>query len=398
MRANGVRRAALLALLIVPVITLAWSLYVDHGMLFWDAKTIPCGVQAYLAGGDPNAYLRNPGYAGACAGYGYEYMLPPAVTHVLGGLWTLLGDAPLRVLYALVYLLSLGLILAAARRLAPAPGAAVAAAALMVCGVFVFEAGGGNLTVVFLAALLATALYRPDRMAWLVPLCAVAAFVKPFYALYLLVPLFARPRLALTVLAAVCAVSVGYALDAALHPAEFDRWLRLSVAVVYGEPHFGVLRILDELGIGAGHWPPLALLYAAWSAGVVAVLYATRRHDAEPRDRACAALLAATLIQPRLKEYDAFVVVPLIFWLTARLPPRRGRQLRTTLIVVAGVVPALWWWGRKVLLFVAVPHPTLTQIADPRWLIATQGFFLAAVALLLFLVLAARLDPPGTRP
>lgn len=404
MKARWLAGATLCALLLPPVLALAYSLYGEHGMFFWDGRTIPCGLQSFNATGNPNAYLRDSAYPGPCAGYGYEYMLPPAVTAALAALLRGVGPDAFNVAYVLLYGGALAVLLRGAARFAGGWTAPLALAGLIACGVFVFEAGGGNITVPLLALLflLCTQADRhPQRFAWTIPLCAVAAAFKPFYALYLLLPWFAQPALRLRVLAACSIVSGGYALDAWLQPAAFARWLNLIVPVVYAEPHFGIMRLMQALGLGAGDWWLQAGGYALWCALVLALLWRCRPHLATPAARALAALLAVTLLQPRLKEYDAVVIIPLAFWLLAQLPAARRQRLRLSLLLACGIVPALWWWLRKLGLFIAIEAPTATQIADPRWLIETQGFFLAGAVLILFGFLVwppARADTASAAP
>lgn len=379
--------ALLLALLLPPVLALAYSLYGEHGMFFWDGRTVPCGLQAFNDTGDPNAYLRNDAHPGACAGYGYEYMLPPAITVALAALLRLAGLDAVNGAYVLLYALALAALLRGAAGFAGQWRAPLALTGLIACGVFVFEFGGGNIAIPFLGLLFWLCLQaerQAERLAWTIPLCVIAAAFKPLYALYLLIPWFAAPALRLRVLAACSLVSVGYALDAWLQPAAFERWLNLIVPVVYAEPHFGIMRLMQAFGLGAGDWWPQAVGYALWSLAVLLVLWRCRQALATPGARALAALLAVTLLQPRLKEYDACVVIPLAFWLQTRLPVAQQRWLRRSLLLICGIVPALWWWLRKLGLFIAVEAPSATQIADPRWLIDTQGFFLAAAVLLLF--------------
>jgi hypothetical protein len=377
----------LLALLLfAPVLAMVLSLYGQHGMVFWDAKTVPCGIQSMLHNGNPNAYLNNASYQGACAGYGYEYMLPPGITSFLAGFVDLAGVGTLNAVYFALYAVALALLADGARRYAGNARELVLFASLIVCGVFVFEIGGGNLTIVFVGLLLGLILRDEQNRLWapgMVLLCVAASAVKPLYALYLFIPLFAAGSW-LAVAAAAAAISLGYALDATLQAAEFDRWLNLIIPVVYGEPHFGVMRLMQGLGLGAGDWLSQGGGYVLWCALVMGLLWSARPRLLTAQDRALAALLAVTLMLPRLKEYDAIVLIPLVFWLRSRLAARMQAWFQRLVVVLAFLLPALWWWVRKVGLMIAIPEPTLTQAADPGWLIATQGFFLAALLLVMF--------------
>lgn len=378
-------RWVLILLLAAPVLALAWSLYGQHGMFFWDAKTIPCGIQAAVQTGNPNAYL-DPTYPGPCAGDSFQYMLPPAATSLLAGFAGLIGLPLLGAAYLALYALALGLLGRSALRQGASPRELLLFAGLLACGVFVYDVGGGNITIAFaglLAGLMATAGQNRHWAAGTVLLCAAASALKPLYALYLLIPLFAAGAW-LPVAAAAAAVTVAYALDAALQAPQFDQWLNLIIPVVYGQPHFGLMRLMEWLGFGAGHWLVLGGGYVLWCAAIVALLWSVRGRLPTAEDRAWAALLAVTLMLPRLKEYDAIVLIPLAFWLRSQLPAPRQALFQRLAVALAFLAPALWWWVRKIGLLIAVPDPTLTQIADPRWHISTPGFFLAGLLVLMF--------------
>jgi len=313
-------------------------------------------------------------------------MLPPAVTLLLAGVVRAIGIDLLNAAYAVVYALALALLAWAARRQAASAREWLLFAGLFACGVFVFEAGSGNITIVFVALLLGLILTGEAHRHWvacLVLLCVAASAFKPLYALYLFIPLFAAGAW-LAVAAAAAAILAGYAIDALWQAARFDQWLNLIVPIVYAEPHFGVMRLMQWAGLGAGDWLAQAGGYVVWCAAVIGLLWLARPRLPTATDRALAALLGVTLMLPRLKEYDAVVLVPLVFWLRAGLPAQRRRLFERLAIGLGFLLPALWWWVRKAGLFIAVPQPTLTQIADPAWLIATQGFFVAALLLLMF--------------
>jgi hypothetical protein len=361
------------------------SLYGVNGLFFWDAKTVPCGLLSFIDTGDPNRYL-NPDYPGACGGFGYEYMVPPAATQLLAGLVRVAGTSWMTVGYALAYAAALSVLLRSTRRYSDNWPEVAAAASLMACGVYLFEAGGGNLTIAFLGGLLAL-LPRLDRgprgSLAVVVLCVVGAWIKPMLALYLLIPLYAAGAW-LAVAAGAAAATTLYALDAVLQPVAFDRWLQLIVPIVYDEPHFGVVRLMQAFGLGAGDWGIQMAAYALWCALILTLLWRLRARLPRVDDKAMAALLVVTLLQPRFKEYDAVVLIPLLFWLRARLPTVQRVWLERGIVLGTFVVPALWWWGRKLRLTLGVDHPTLTQWADPRWMIETQGFFLTLASLILF--------------
>lgn len=393
-------QGALALLLAAPVLALAWSLYGQHGMVFWDAKTIPCGLQAVLQTGNPNAYLNNPSYQGACAGYGYEYMLPPAVTSLLAAVVSFSGLGPLQAAYFILYALALALLAWGARRYAASGRELLLFAGLLACGAFVFEVGSGNLTMVFAGLLLGLILTGERNRHWVpcaVLLCVAASAIKPLYALYLLIPLYACGAW-LAVAAGAAAISVGYALDAMLQSAQFDRWLNLIVPVVYGEPHFGIMRLMQWAGLGAGDWLAQGGGYVLWCAALLGLLWSARPRLHTPLDRALAALLAVTLMLPRLKEYDAVVLIPLVFWLRGRLPAQPRILFQRLAFTLAFLLPVLWWWVRKAGLLIAVSNPTLTQAADPGWLIASQGFFLTGLLLLTFGFLVWPFDAESGAP
>jgi hypothetical protein len=377
------------SLLVTPVLALVLSLYVQHGMIFWDAKTIPCGLDAMLRTADPNAYLNNHSYQGSCAGYGYEYMQPPGITLILAGFVRAFGLPLLNGAYFVLYAIALAILARGALRYAASTIELVLFAGLFACGAFVFEVGGGNVTIVFVGLLFGLLLMsdrHPQWALWSVLLCTLASAFKPFYALYLLIPLFAGGRW-LVVAAATAAISVGYALDANLHVTQFDRWLKLIIVTVYGEPHFGVMRLMQSAGLGAGDWLAQGGSYVVWCIIVLGLLWSARQRLLTTQDRAFAALLAVTLMQPRLKEYDAVVLIPLFFWLRSRLSAPDRILFQRLFFGMAFIVPALWWWGRKAILLIITPSPTITQIADPQWLIGTQGFFWALGLLLSYIFL-----------
>lgn len=391
MKFNGWTVVLAGCLLLPPVLALVFSLYGEHRLFFWDAKTIPCGLQAYAASGDPNAYLRNPDYAGACAGYGYEYMLPPAVTGVLSVMLKLLGLPVFNGLYFLLYCAGIGLLLQGARNHAGSWREPLLFAVLLACGVFVFEVGSGNVTLTILGlmcGLIAASGRFPRSDICLLALCVLASAFKPVFALYLLVPWYAHRNLRLPVLAATALISGFYAMDAFFNPAGFERWLNLIVPVVYGEPHFGVMRVMQAMGLGAGDWIVQGIVYAAWCVVVIGLLEFIVARMAAPQDRMMAALLAATLLLPRLKEYDAVILLPAFFWLQHQLSETHRRWLLRAVIALAFVAPAAWWWLRKLALWRSMQLHGLTSIADPGWLIATQGYFVTATVLLLFCFMA----------
>lgn len=387
---NSLGKSTLSCLLVVllsaPVLAMILSLYGQQGMFFWDAKTIPCGIQSLLQTGNPNTYLNNSSYRGACAGYGYEYMLPPGVTACLASLVRWFGLEVINAVYFALYAFALALLGWGAHRSAANWKELLLFAGLLACGVFVFELGGGNLTIVFvglLFGLILTGQGNGQWPLWAVLLCVLAAAFKPLYALYLFIPLYASGRW-LAVAAGSAAVSVGYALDASLQAAAFDQWLNLIVPIVYGEPHFGIMRIMQWAGLGAGDWLAQASAYVLWCAVIMALLWSARTRLQTEQNRAFAALLAVTLMLPRLKEYDAIVLIPLVFWLRTRLPVQQQALFQRLVFWLTFLAPAAWWWLRKAALLIALEAPTMTQIADPRWMIATQGFVLAILLLLTF--------------
>jgi len=391
----SVLRWVLLLLLGPPVLALAWSLYVDGGLFFWDARSIPCGIQSMLQTGHPNAYLPatfnpnhdpNISFQGACAGYPFQYMQPPAVTSLLAGFTQVFGLDVLNGAYFILYALAIGLLGWSARRYGAKGMELPLFALLIACGVFVYDIGGGNITLAFvglLIGLIATSEHNRHWVTCTVLLCAAASAFKPLYALYLFIPLFAAGAW-LAVAAAAAAITVGYAFDAALHAARFDQWLSLIFPVVYRQPHFGLMYLMESLGVGTGQWMALAGSYVLWCALVAGLLWSVRKRLPDAQDRALAALLATTLMLPRIKEYDAIVLIPLFFWLRAWLPEQRRVLFQRLALVLAFVLPALWWWLRKVSLLAVVSDPTITQIADPKWHMSSQGFFLTGLLLLMF--------------
>lgn len=393
--ATLVLRSVLLLLLAPPVLALAWSLYVDGGLFFWDARSIPCGIQSMLQTGNPNAYLPatfnpnhdpNVSFQGACAGYPFQYMQPPAVTSLLAGFTQVFGLDLLNGVYFILYALAIGLLGWSARRYGAKGMELPLFALLIACGVYVYDIGGANITIVFvglLIGLIATGAHNRHWVTCTVLLCVVASAFKPLYALYLFIPLFAAGAW-LPVTAASAAITVGYAFDAALHAAQFDQWLNLIFPVVYRQPHFGLMYLMEWLGVGTGHWLALAGSYVLWCALVAGLLWSARKHLPDVQDRALAALLATTLMLPRIKEYDAIVLIPLFFWMRAWLPECRRILFQRLALVLAFVLPALWWWFRKIALLASVDNPTLSQIADPKWHMSTQGFFLTGLLLLMF--------------
>lgn len=367
----------------VPAGFLVFSLYGQHGMNFWDWRTIPCGLAAFLESGDANAYFRNPDYPGPCAGYGYEYMLPPAVTHFLAALAGWIGVDVLDLGYRVLYFVLLGWFWHEVAQIAGGHARLAAALLLLACGAFLFEFGGGNVTVPYLIALYG--LIRRKWFAASLVLTVAAAFFKPQFMLYLFVPAFAEARWRLPALAAAVAVLLGYSLDAHWQANEFRRWLTFVLPIVEGEPHFGFLRLVELIGFRLGDWRALAAIFAGMAMVVAWLLWRGREPWADPPTRAHVALLAVTLLQPRLKEYDLVLLLPMLFWLEGWLPAKRRQRLRLLVGVVAVLVPAGWWWGRKAQLMAAGGAFDPTAWADPRWMIANQGWFLAATALVAFL-------------
>jgi hypothetical protein len=393
--AASVLRWVLLLLLAAPVLTLAWSLYVQGGLFFWDARSIPCGIQSVLQTGNPNAYLPpsyNPNpdpslsFQGDCAGYPFQYMLPPAVTGLLVGFTQVFGLDLLNGAYFILYALAIGLLGWGARRYGARGMELPLFAFLIACGVFVYDIGGGNITIVFVGLLIGLIAAGAHNRHWVtctVLLCAAASAFKPLYALYLFIPLFAAGAW-LAVTAAGAAITVGYAVDAVLQAARFDQWLNLIFPVVYRQPHFGLMYLMEWLGFGTGNWLVLAGGYVLWCMVIAGLLWSARERLPDAQDRALAALLATTLMLPRIKEYDAIVLIPLFFWLRAWLPERRRVLFQRLALAQAFVLPALWWWVRKIELLAAVADPTITQIADPKWHMSSQGFFLTGLLLLMF--------------
>lgn len=385
---RAIRIAATL-LIGIPVLLIAWVLLGDYSAFFWDAGTFPCGIEAMLATGDPNAYL-NPAYPGRCAGSSWQYMQAPAVTAVLSGFVGIFGMNALIALYAGLYAASLALLVWATTQ---ASGGRLALPLLffvtLSCGIFIFEIASGNLSIVF-AGLLCAAILQIDRRPVLaIALCVAAAAFKPHYALYLLIPLIAR-RNYLAVSFAAAAVSLWYALDAALHPETFARWLELILPIVHREPHFGFMRWMQEAGYAEGDWLLLGGVYVVWCAALLGVTLRMCATMSSPVDRAFAALGCVTLMLPRLKEYDCLVIVPLFFWLATHLAESQTRWLHRLVFVLGFAAPAAIWWFRKLPLLIDPAGTTLRAAAEMKWLLQNQGIYLVAAFAILFGTMALR--------
>lgn len=380
-------------LVAVPAILIAWVLLGDYGAFFWDAKTWPCGIEAMIATGHPNAYL-DPGYAGNCAGYRFTYTPPPAITAVLASLGAALGIDVLVAVYAALYAVALASLGRTVHRLHGSLAVPVLFSLSFACGIFVFETASGNVSIVFGGLLSGLILSIERRAGLVVALCVIAALFKPHYALYLLVPLLARGNY-LAVSVAGAAVSLWYAADAVLHRQAFTDWLNLILPIVHGEAHFGFMKLMQFAGYAPGDWSVLAAGYAVWCLLVIGLTLNVCARLASPVDRAFAALACATLLLPRLKEYDCLVLVPLFFWLHVRSTDAQRRLLQRVVGVTAFVVPALWWWARKLPLITGESPLTLRTATEFKWLIQVQGIFVAAVAFIVFATVVATF---GRRP
>lgn len=386
---RGPIRVAAALLIGIPVLLIAWVLLGDYGAFFWDAGTFPCGIEAMLATGDPNAYL-NPAYPGRCAGSRWQYMQAPAVTAVLGSFVGVFGMNALIALYGGLYAASLGFL---GWVTAQVSGGRLALPLLffatLSCGIFIFEVASGNLSIVFAGLLCAAILQMDRRPALTVVLCVAAAAFKPHYALYLLIPLIAR-RNYLAVSFAAAAVSLWYALDAVLHPEAFARWLELILPIVHREPHFGFMRWMQEAGYAEGDWLLLGGVYVLWCAGLLVLTLRMCATMSTPIDRAFAALACVTLMLPRLKEYDCLVIVPLFFWLAAHLAESRMRWLQRLVFALGFAAPAAVWWFRKLPLLMDPAGATLRAAAEMKWLLQNQGVYLVAAFVIVFGTMALR--------
>lgn len=376
----------------LPALLIAWVLLADYGAFFWDARTFPCGIEAMLATGEPNAYL-DPAYPGSCAGYRFQYMPAPAITRVLAAFVSLVGMDALVIGYAALFAAALAALARSAVRLhRGSPLLPLLFFLTLSCGIFVFETASGNLSIV-LAGLMVVAISKIDeRPSWIVALCIVAALFKPHYALYLLIPLVAR-RDYLAVSFAAAVISLWYAIDALLHPEAFSAWLELILPIVHAEPHFGFMRAMQIAGYAQGDWAVLAAAYLAWCAFLLVLTLRVCARLPSSADRAFAALACVTLMLPRLKEYDCLVLVPLFFWLAQGLAERCRLWLYRLVLLAGFVTPAVAWWVRKLPMIFDSSTATLRAAAEIPWLLHVQGIFLvAALALVFGLLVAFRHD------
>ncbi|MDT3670023.1 MAG: hypothetical protein ROZ37_06790 [Aromatoleum sp.] len=384
-----------LAFVGLPALLTAWVLLADYGAFFWDARTFPCGLEAMLSTGNPNAYL-DPAYPGSCAGYRFQYMSAPGVTRLLADVVDVIGMKALAVGYGALYAASLvALAWTVARDNRGSPLVPALFFLTLSCGIFVFETSSGNLSIVF-AGLVSIAVLKLDEGTWpAVALCVVAALFKPHYALYLLIPFVAR-RDVLGASFGAAAVSLWYAADAVLHPGEFSAWLELILPIVHAEPHFGFMRLMQVAGYAQGDWTILALAYLAWCAFLLVLTLRVCNRLTSAVDRGFAALACVTLMLPRLKEYDCLVLVPLFFWLAHGLPPPARSRLYRLVVSVGFVAPALLWWIRKLPLAVDSSTVTLRAIADIPWLLQAQGIFLVAAMAIVFATMVVAAGPSAS--
>lgn len=376
-------RTAVVLFVGVPALLIAWVLLADYGAFFWDARTFPCGIEAMLATGEPNAYL-DPAYPGSCAGYRFQYMPAPAITRVLAAFVGLVGINALVIGYAALYAAALAALARSTVRMnGGSPLLPLLFFLTLSCGIFVFETASGNLSIVLAGFLVVAIANIDERPAWIVALCVVAALFKPHYALYLLIPLVAR-RDYLAVSFAAAAISLWYAVDALLHPEAFSAWLELILPIVRAEPHFGFMRVMQLAGYAQGDWAVLAAVYLAWVAFLLVLTLRVCARLPSPTDRAFAVLACVTLMLPRLKEYDCLVLVPLFFWLAQGLAGRARRWLYGLVLLAGFVTPAVAWWVRKLPMIFDASTATLRAAAEIPWLLHVQGIFLVAALALVF--------------
>jgi len=360
------------ALLSLPVLLLAWVMFYHYGAFFWDAKAYSCGIEAMRLTGNPNDYQ------GACQTYAWQYMYPPAVTALLVGLTAPIAPALQVAGYGGLYLVAVGLWVRVTCAQAPDAMLAVLATLLCACGVFAYEMATGNLAMVVAALMVCSVPHAKRGWIGLLAVALVAALFKPHYALYFLVPALVRRNL-LLLAASSLALTLWYFADALRNDAAFDRWLSEIFGIIYGETHFGLLKLLELAGFGEGAWQAQFLLYGLWCLLLLGVLWRVGRPLADPGERGWLALLVATLMFPRLKEYDMLVLVPLMFWLANRLRGSLRRSYCGAVIALGFVLPWSWWAGRKLLWLSRTGELSLQTVTDLRWLVQMQGWFLAAL-------------------
>lgn len=236
-----------------------------------------------------------------------------------------------------------------------------------------------------IAALLHTNRLGRGRLAWLPILLILAiAVIKPYFLTYLVlgVALSRNKPLAVFIGGVVAAVALSsWVLYAHFHPVENAAFLRaLQITLVnredFGHSFYGVAR---KLGMGA---VAAIAVHAAASvvllAGALFVMARSLRTQPVPFASISALYLVLTIINPRMKEYDLFPAVCLVF-LTL---PFVTRYAAIT-ILAAVLLGSL----RLIGVFQSGLNPVLLKILGSY---AWEGIALAAVSALLARVLWLR--------
>ena len=383
---NFLIRIVLLLLLGAPVaLSLIYLLVYSGAPLFWDGMTLSCGLDAFINGSAPNAYL-DPDYGGRCAGYGFQYMHPPGITYLLASISGVISLQGLIYLYITLFIISVWLLLYVGNQYRQHWPVVIGLTIFMGCGALLMEFFGGNVAALFVGFIVGTMVVI-ERYPWAIIIVSVlTALFKPHLALYLLVPLAAGVGPA-WVIAGVAFVALWYAVDLAWHRQEFMEWLSFVMPISYFDRSFGSLRIGQEFGVGLSGTLLQIMISGSWFLLMMGGLYKLRQRFSHPIDIAFVALLCVTLSLPRLKEYDSLVVLPIIFWTLSKLSLEVGRRYVWALFLGLFLLPALWWWGRKVLLYFSNSSPEWMLVADLQWLYRTQGWVLVFALLLSMLTL-----------
>jgi len=379
-------RWGLVAFLLTPIILLAWYLYLESGApIFWDGRTIPCGLEAVSATRNPNAYM-GAGFGGSCDGYGFAYTLPPWITLFMLAVVDVIGLQGLNLAYVVLYVAGLLSLLLLARRYHGSLGLPLAFAVLVGNGAYVLEAGSGNVATLLVCLVCVAIMLLPRWSAASIAAPMLAAMFKPHLALYLFVPVAARlPWIVIS--GAVFMLAMAYASDLALHPEAFDRWWLYIMPDTYADRSFGIIGVMQLFGVEFGQWGLQLAVAGLWATAVLLVGLWVLNRMTRIQDRAMFALLCAILMLPRIKEYDCFALIPIVFWQLSYLDDAWRDRYRQLLLWVGMVIPCLWWWLKLGYLVVQNSPLTLRAAVDLHWHYRTQGAVLAAIALLSFVVM-----------
>ncbi|WP_443749825.1 hypothetical protein [Asticcacaulis solisilvae] len=226
------------------------------------------------------------------------------------------------------------------------------------------------------AALMAGLMLKRARWPLLLVI-AGAAMIKPMSVTYLVLFLLdrrpLRERLAF--------IALGGALSTAAFGALYltggewmDAWRHTVGVVLTGQPGSGFIRLVQMIGLPASSWAS-ALLYLMLAGSLcLAALILAEAGDLDDTGRMAVAMLLAQLLNPRLQDYDLYLLYPSIAYAVmacAEAAPARFRPLSWAFVAAMAVINLSNVCGVKIVDQVPV-----------AWLLGLAALYTASFAML----------------